>query len=94
MTFEEYVNDISGEQVLQLMIRFAEVDGSKLQNELEGMFTWGQDEVDLSGSYLGNLHGNGIRWAAFLYLKYVKHARKEGTEPGPFVDLWNADDDA
>jgi hypothetical protein len=95
MTFEQWVNSLDGEKagILGLTGRFYEVDGLKLRHTGLGTFTWGQDTVDLNGKYLGNMTGTGIRWAAFLYLKYLKVARKKGFEPSEFVDLWNDQDD-
>ncbi len=90
-SFKEWVNHLSGLTVgfVGLSTQFYNVDGEQMKNDRLGHFTWGPDEVELDGLYNGNMTGSGIRWAAFLYLKYLRVARKRGWTPGPFEDLWN-----
>jgi hypothetical protein len=89
-SFEAFLSNLSGDRAFSLQLRFdnAQHEG-RFRDTGNGTFVLGKDSVDISESYLGNIHGTGARWAAFLYLVYVKLCRKNGVTPGEFTDEWN-----
>lgn len=87
-SFESWLGSIK--DIMRYDIKYSHVNGGKFKSVSAGVFKWGADSVDIRDGYLSsNITGNGARWAAFLYLAYVKDCRKKGVEPGPFTDEWN-----
>jgi hypothetical protein len=92
MTFKEWRASLNGADAFNLMNRYGDVRGGKLSHKSGGVYTWGKDSVDLTG-HVPDVNSDSASQEAFLYLKYLKVARKKGFNPGPFEYLGEDEDE-